>query len=92
MHLAGDELGWPDDAPYDAIIVAAGAPRLPRGLMNQLAVRGRLVVPVGSLENQELMKVTRTHDGFSVQTFGDCRFVPLVGQSAWSEQELQSEG
>lgn len=88
VHLAKDALGWPEEAPYDAIIVAAGAPKLPPDLMNQLAIRGRLIIPVGSRENQELMKVTRTSDGFSVQTLGGCRFVPLIGKEAWLEDEI----
>ena len=85
--LAGDELGWPQATPYDAIIVAAGAPKLPRELVDQLVVRGRLIVPVGSNEAQELMKVTRTTDGFSVRTLGGCRFVPLIGPGAWQEED-----
>ncbi len=80
---AAQELGWPPAAPYDAIIVAAGAPRLPMGLIGQLVPGGRLVVPVGSLESQELMKVTRTDDSYSVKTMGSCRFVPLIGEEAW---------
>ena len=83
---AAQELGWPQGAPYDAIIVAAGAPRLPMGLISQLVPGGRLVVPVGSLESQELMKVTRTADSYSVKTMGACRFVPLIGEGAWPEQ------
>ena len=83
--LAEAELGWSKASPYDAIIVAAGAPKLPRKMMNQLAVGGRLVIPVGARETQELTKVRRTADGFSVRTMGSCRFVPLVGQEAWPE-------
>ena len=83
--VAEDEIGWTPGAPYDAIVVAAAAPKLPRGLMEQLAVGGRLVVPVGSLESQQLMKVTRSGDGFSVQTLGACRFIPLIGKDAWPE-------
>jgi protein-L-isoaspartate(D-aspartate) O-methyltransferase len=84
--LAGAQLGWPAEAPYDAIIVAAGAPKLPRELIDQLTVGGRLVVPVGSLDSQELMKVTRTQDGFSVRSLGPCRFVPLIGEGAWPQE------
>ncbi len=83
------QLGWPADAPYDAIIVAAAAPRLPRSLMEQLSEDGRLVVPVGSIESQELMKVFKTPDSYSVRTMGACRFVPLIGEGAWPEP-LQS--
>jgi protein-L-isoaspartate(D-aspartate) O-methyltransferase len=82
---ATHELGWQQGAPYDAIIVAAGAPRLPMELISQLVPGGRLVVPVGSRENQELMKVTRTDDSYSVRTMGGCRFVPLIGKGAWPD-------
>ena len=83
---AAHELGWRMKAPYDAIIVAAGAPKLPRELMDQLDSGGRLVIPVGSRDNQELMKVTRTDDTFSVRSLGACRFVPLIGEGAWPEE------
>ncbi len=83
--LADKRLGWERDAPYDAIVVAAGAPKLLHELMEQMAIGGRLVIPVGSLETQELMKVSRSADSYSVQTMGACRFVPLVGEGAWPE-------
>ena len=85
VQLAGSALGWPSGAPYDGIIVAAAAPRLPIDLIGQLENGGRLVVPVGSREQQELMKITRTAAGHSVETFGSCRFVPLVGEGAWDD-------
>ena len=86
VHRAGSTLGRPSEGPYDGIIVAAGAPVLPRGLMQDMAPGGRLVVPVGSRKAQELMKVTRTADSFSIRTLGPCRFVPLVGEQAWPEE------
>ena len=92
VHVSGPELGWPAQAPYDAIIVSAAAPKLPRGLVDQLVVRGRLVVPVGSRESQELMKVVRTSDGFSVRTMGGCRFVPLIGPDAWPDEGAHGAG
>jgi len=87
VRLAGPELGWTRESPYDAIVVAAGAPRLARELIDQLVVGGRLIIPVGSKEAQELMKVSRTADGFSVRTLGSCRFVPLIGAGAWPEND-----
>ena len=90
VFQAEEGLGWPREAPYDAIVVAAGAPRLPRELIEQLAIGGRLVIPVGSMEIQELMKVIRTADSFSVRTMGDCRFVPLMGDGAWPESDSQA--
>ncbi|MCH7626688.1 MAG: protein-L-isoaspartate O-methyltransferase, partial [Chloroflexi bacterium] len=59
---------------------------LPKGLIQQLTIGGRLVVPVGSLESQQLMKVTRTSEGYTARTLGECRFVPLIGDHAWSEE------
>lgn len=87
VMLAGRELGWPAGAPYGAIIVAAAAPKLPRGLIAQLAEGGRLVVPVGSLDSQELMKVTKTAGEHSFRTLGGCRFVPLIGEGAWTAED-----
>ena len=82
---AESRLGWPAQAPYDAIIVAAAAPKLLRDLMEQLGTGGRLIIPVGSRESQELMKVVRSGDSYSVQTLGSFRFVPLIGEGAWPE-------
>jgi len=89
--LTGDRLGWSEYAPYNAIIVAAGAPRLPQDLIGQLEVGGRLVVPVGTKEAQDLMKISKTEDGFSVQALGACRFVPLIGEGAWPEADSKAE-
>ena len=87
---AGPILGWPAGAPYDAIVVAAAAPRLPRTLLGQLEIGGRLVIPVGNLREQSLMKVVRTMDGVVTRALGACRFVPLIGRDAWSESDLSS--
>ena len=83
VHLVGKALGWPQEAPYDAILVTAGSPKLPNDLLNQMANGGRLVIPVGSRVEQELMCVIKSNDGYSVNTFGPCRFVPLIGEGAW---------
>ncbi len=90
--LTGDRLGWREHAPYNAIIVAAGAPRLPQELIDQLEVGGRLVVPVGTMEAQDLMKINKTEDGFSVHALGPCRFVPLIGEGAWPETDSNARG
>lgn len=79
------ELGWPASAPYDAIIVAAGAPKLPESLKLQMELGGRLVVPVGESDVQQLMKVTRLRCSFRLQTLCECRFVPLINEEAWPE-------
>lgn len=85
FHLAGKTLGWPDGAPYDAIIVTAGAPRVPQELLDQLAVGGRLVIPVGSRFEQDLIKVVKLKTGITSTNLGACRFVPLIGEGAWEE-------
>lgn len=89
--LAVKELGWPAEAPYDAIIVAAGAPKLPRSLMDQMEVGGRLVVPVGGASTQELMMVTRSSESFAVRTLGPCRFVPLISEDAWPDPGAEDD-
>ncbi len=86
VHMAENLLGWPAGAPYDAIIVTAGAPKIPQELINQLASGGRMVIPVGSRFEQDLLKITKSNDGFSIKSLGPCRFVPLVGKGAWSEE------
>jgi protein-L-isoaspartate(D-aspartate) O-methyltransferase len=83
IHLAGETLGWKQGAPYDAIMVTAGAPSIPDDLVTQLAVGGRMIIPVGSRYVQELCKVTRRTDKNQVQNLGGCRFVALIGKNAW---------
>ena len=80
---SGDTLGCPDKAPFDAILVTAAAPRLPQSLVDQLPVGGRLVIPIGSRKDQELVLAIRTGEGLSIKYRGGCRFVPLVGEEAW---------
>lgn len=87
VALAGEVLGWPEGGAYDGIIVAAGGPHLPRALIDQLAEGGRLVIPVGSRLEQQLMKVVKTKEGYAVKMLGACRFVPLIGVGAWGEEE-----
>ncbi len=84
--LAGETLGGPNDAPYDAIIVAAAAPKVPPDLLAQLAIGGRMVIPVGSLYTQELYKITRRRKKNTVEDLGGCRFVSLIGKDAWEEE------
>ncbi|MGF2733628.1 protein-L-isoaspartate(D-aspartate) O-methyltransferase [Marinobacter sp. DUT-1] len=79
-------LGWPEEAPFDGITVAAGAPAVPDTLKHQLAVGGHLVIPVGSEHiSQTLMRVTRVSaDEFRTENLGGVRFVPLLGEQGWS--------
>lgn len=82
---AGEALGCPQHSPYDAIIITAGSPKIPRDLMDQLRPGARMVIPVGSMREQNLLKVVKSQDGFSVRSLGPCRFVPLLGKGAWEE-------
>jgi protein-L-isoaspartate(D-aspartate) O-methyltransferase len=85
VHVAGRTLGWPDGVPYDAIVVSAGAPSVPQVLLEQLAWGGRLVIPVGSRWQQDLLKVTKLKKGNRIENLGGCYFVPLVGEGAWEK-------
>ncbi|MBN1862283.1 MAG: protein-L-isoaspartate(D-aspartate) O-methyltransferase [Dehalococcoidales bacterium] len=85
IHPAEETLGYWPGAPYDAIMVTAGAPQVPPDLVAQLAIGGRMVIPVGSRHVQELYKVTRRQRKNTVRSLGGCRFVPLVGKGAWEE-------
>ncbi len=84
-------LGWPEHAPYDAIVVAAGGPEAPPALLEQLAIGGRLVIPIGEDPRlQDLVRVRRRADGFERDELGAVRFVPLVGAQGWSEDEVDA--
>ena len=77
-------LGWAANAPYDAILVAAGGPQIPEPLVAQLKIGGRLVVPIGSTrEAQRLVRVIKTERGHKEEDHGGCAFVPLVGRHGW---------
>jgi len=83
VHVAGKTLGWSEGVPYDAVIVSAGAPTMPEVLLEQLAWGGRLVIPVGSRWQQDLLKVTRLKKGSRIENLGGCYFVPLIGEGGW---------
>jgi protein-L-isoaspartate(D-aspartate) O-methyltransferase len=85
VYVAGKTLGWPEGAPYQAILVSAGAPCIPQVLLDQLDWQGRLVIPVGSKWQQDLLKVTKFKSGNRVENLGGCYFVPLTGEGAWEE-------
>jgi protein-L-isoaspartate(D-aspartate) O-methyltransferase len=82
---AGEILGWPDFAPYDAILVTAAAPEVHQDLLDQLKEGGKLVIPVGARWEQELLLITRGKSANKVEKLGGCRFVPLIGRGAWQE-------
>lgn len=77
--------GWEAESPFDAIIVTAGAPEIPKTLVSQLAVGGRMVLPVGDEFSQELVRIYRDENGIHTAHLGGCRFVKLVGEFGWKE-------
>jgi protein-L-isoaspartate(D-aspartate) O-methyltransferase len=85
VHCGDGTLGLPEFAPYDAILVAAAAPAVPTPLLAQLGESGRMIVPVGGVENQELRLIERNLDTFRMTMLEPCRFVPLVGAHGWKE-------
>jgi len=85
--MVGDgSIGWRRYAPFDVIIVSAGAPEVPRALIEQLADGGRMLVPIGTLETQQLVLVRRRGDEIEQETVSACTFVPLLGRFAWPEE------
>jgi protein-L-isoaspartate(D-aspartate) O-methyltransferase len=83
VHCGDGTLGLPELAPFDAILVAAAAPAVPDPLRSQLAEGGRLILPVGDAENQELLYIERHANSFETRTLEACRFVPLIGYHGW---------
>jgi protein-L-isoaspartate(D-aspartate) O-methyltransferase len=75
--------GWKDESPFDGIIVTAGSPSIPTPLVRQLAVGGRMVIPVGDQYSQELIKLYKDENGIHKTNLGGCRFVKLVGEYGW---------
>ena len=85
VEMAGPTPGCPERGPYDAILVAAAAPAIPLSLMAQLRVGGRMALPVGPREEQQLLLVLKTGEGASISALGPCRFVPLLGAEGFEE-------
>lgn len=86
--VVGDgTLGWADEGPYDAIVVTAGGPSVPRALLHQLDEGGRLVMPVGEWGGQALTRVRRSGADLTHEDLGPVRFVPLVGAQGWGDDE-----
>ncbi len=86
IRVGDGTYGWREEAPYDAIVVTAGAPRIPRILVEQLTIGGRLVIPVGTRQAQSLVKLTRISedpDDLKQEELGGCRFVDLIGEHGW---------
>lgn len=88
IKIADGTLGWKDQAPFAGILVAAGAPEVPQEYLLQLAVGGKLVLPVGGYNQQHLLRITRLEDDqFKREELMGCRFVPLIGAAGWSEED-----
>lgn len=87
IHIrTGDgTLGWPEEAPFDRIIITAASPEIPEPLMEQLAINGVLVIPVGSRYSQQLLKITKTGQGLKEEHHTPCVFVPLIGKHGWRQ-------
>jgi protein-L-isoaspartate(D-aspartate) O-methyltransferase len=84
VKLGDGSVGWEEQAPFDAILVTAGSPRIPASLMAQLKVGGVMVIPVGKREEQYLIRVLkRSQDGYQEKTLYPVRFVPLIGKEGW---------
>jgi len=82
-RYADGSSGWESESPFDGIIVTAGAPAVPEILLGQLVVGGRLVLPVGNRDTQELLQITKDESGFRERRLGGCRFVKLIGDHGW---------
>jgi protein-L-isoaspartate(D-aspartate) O-methyltransferase len=79
-------LGWMEESPFDAIMVTAGSPDIPQTLLDQLAMGGRLVIPVGDALVQDLIRVIKTEEGIKKEDLGGCRFVKLIGKYGWEAE------
>jgi len=77
--------GWSEFAPYQGILVAAGSPDIPKPLVDQLAIGGHLVIPVGTEKEQRLIRITRNETGYKTEDFGACQFVKLIGKYGWEQ-------
>jgi protein-L-isoaspartate(D-aspartate) O-methyltransferase len=83
IRVGDGTLGWGEEGPFDAIVVTAGTPQIPRPLVGQLRPGGRLVFPIGEEELQTLVRIRKEDAGLHEEYFGDCRFVKLVGRFGW---------
>ena len=91
IELGDGSLGWPLDAPYDAILVTAAAPSVPPPLVEQLAEGGRLVIPVGGTDQQNLLRLTKRDGRLPQESLYTCRFVPLLGRHGWQTPAPESQ-
>jgi len=89
VRIGDGTKGWPEEAPFDGIVIAAGAPVVPKSLGKQLKTGGRLVIPVGDRSHQELLRLRKRPGGdFAIENLGGVRFVPLIGEEGWDSRDL----
>lgn len=90
LRTADGSTGWPEAAPFNAVIVSAGGPRIPESLKSQLVIGGRLIMPVGQPDQQSLVRVTRMgRKEFELENLGAVRFVKLIGAEGWKESHTR---
>jgi protein-L-isoaspartate(D-aspartate) O-methyltransferase len=92
IRVGDGTLGWPEGAPFDAILVTAGSPDVPHSLMDQLKVSGCMVIPVGDRKTQVLHKLVKTQTGIQDAALTGCVFVPLIGRYGWHEEPRDNGG
>ncbi len=89
IKVGDGTIGWQDQAPFDGILVAAGSPDVPLRYLEQLVVGGKLVMPVGGIDEQVLIRVVKTaEDQFRKDVLMGCRFVPLIGEQGWPQNSI----
>ncbi len=88
IKVADGTLGWPEEEPFDAIIVTSGSPKVPKILINQLKDSGRMIIPVGTRSHQHIIRITRKNDYFNKEEMLSCVFVPLIGKHGWHENGI----
>ena len=86
IKFSDGTMGWVDESPFDAILVTAAAPEVPQPLVNQLKAGGRMAVPVGNADAQQLLLVIKTEEGIQKEDLGGCRFVKLIGKHGWENE------
>ena len=86
MKYGDGTLGWKEEAPFDKIIVTAGSPKIPKTLVEQLKIGGRMVIPVGDKSEQKMIVIDKTEDGEKIYEYSGFRFVPLIGREGWNEE------
>jgi len=85
VRVGDGTLGWPEEAPFDGIVITAGSPKIPDPLKEQVSENGIIVIPVGSRYSQQLLRIKKTKSGFEEEYHTPCVFVPLIGEHGWKE-------